>query len=113
MPKASRTPSAAQQQRRHNPLSEEYAPSELKQKSNKKRKADDVPNKEEGFVNSKASRNILQLGQDLAAEDEAEQEANRPAQPNPAFAFERTVEPRWANTTTKRHGDQKTKSSKR
>jgi essential nuclear protein 1 len=87
MPKASRTPSAAQKLR-HNPLSEEYAPSELKQKSNKKRKADDVPNKEEGFVNSKASRNILQLGQDLAAEDEAEQEANRPVQPNPAFAFE-------------------------
>jgi hypothetical protein len=87
MPKASRTPSAAQQ-RRHNPLSEEYAPSELKQKTNKKRKSEDVPNKEDGFVNSKASRNILQLGQDLAAEDEAEQEANRPAQPNPAFAFE-------------------------
>ena len=87
MPKASKGNSAAQQ-RRHNPLSEEYAPSELKQKTNKKRKSEDVTNKEEGFVNSKASRNILQLGQDLAAEDEAEQEANRPAQPNPAFAFE-------------------------
>ena len=81
MPKASKGNSAAQQ-RRHNPLSEEYAPSELKQKTNKKRKSEDVTNKEEGFVNSKASRNILQLGQDLAAEDEAEQEANRPAQPN-------------------------------
>lgn len=87
MPKASRTNSAARE-RRHNPLSEEYAPTELKQKNGKKRKSEDGEKKEESFVDSRASRNILQLGQDLAAEEEAEQEKNRPAQPNPAFAFE-------------------------
>lgn len=87
MPKASR-PNSAARERRHNPLSEEYAPTELKQKAGKKRKSEDGEKKQEGFVDSKASKNILRLGQDLAAEDEAEREASRPAQPNPAFAFE-------------------------
>lgn len=38
-------------------------------------------------MDSKSSRRILDLGQDLADEDEAERKAKRPAAANPAFAF--------------------------
>ncbi|RMX91258.1 hypothetical protein D0867_15035 [Hortaea werneckii] len=95
MPKAQRPGSAsARQERRHNPLSEEYAPTQpLKQKSGKKRKStseEGDQGRHEAYVDSKASRRILNLGQDLAAEDEAEQQAGRPtATPNTAFAFPR------------------------
>ena len=73
---------------RHNPLSEDYLPSQpLKQKAPKKRKSRTAEN-EDGFVDSKASRRILNLGQELADEDDAEAEAARPKDANPAFAFE-------------------------
>ncbi|EGP90414.1 unnamed protein product [Zymoseptoria tritici ST99CH_1A5] len=89
MPKATRSNSIARQERRHNPLSEEYSPTApLKQKNSKKRKTTHGEDGQDGFVDSKASRRILDLGQDLAAEDEAEQQAKRPAVANPAFAFE-------------------------
>jgi essential nuclear protein 1 len=91
MPKA--TTSSARQERRHNPLSDEYAPTApLKQKAGKKRKSAHAGEHQEAYIDSKASRRILDLGQDLAAEDEAERRANQQsaehAQPNPAFAFE-------------------------
>lgn len=86
MPKA--TGSDKRQDRRHNPLSEEYVPSQsIKQKAPKKRKARGEEN-EDHFVDSKASRKILSLGQELADEDDAEAESNRPQGANPAFAFE-------------------------
>lgn len=94
MPKAARSnpTAAARQERRHNPLSEEYAPTApLKQKAGKKRKStEDGNNGGNGYVDSKASRHILNLGQDLAAEDEAEQNSRRTTAPtqNAAFAFE-------------------------
>jgi len=86
MPKA---PAAdRRQERRHNPLSEEYIPSQpLKQKASKKGKSRTAEN-EDTFVDSKASRRILNLGQELADEEDAEAEANKPAAANPAFAFE-------------------------
>ncbi|KAI5368125.1 Putative bystin [Septoria linicola] len=88
MPKAARSTSSARQDRRHNPLSEEYAPTApLKQKNSKKRKSTHEDNAQDGFVDSKSSRRILDLGQDLADEDEAERQAKRPAVANPAFAF--------------------------
>lgn len=90
MPKAARPSSSGRQERRHNPLSEEYAPTNpLKQKAPKRRKQSHGDGEaQDNFVDSKASRNILSLGQDLADEDEAERQAGQPAKPNPAFAFE-------------------------
>ncbi|KAK5698785.1 snoRNA-binding rRNA-processing protein [Elasticomyces elasticus] len=87
MPKTARSNSTARQDRRHNPLSEEYAPSTLKQKSSKKRKQSqtDPTSQEGGYVDSKASRRILDLGQDLAAEDDAERLAKRPATTTSVF----------------------------
>lgn len=87
MPKA---PSGdARQARRHNPLSEEYMPSNpLKQKAPKKRKSPANGEAEDHYVDSKASQRILKIGQDLADEEEAENEALRPKAPNPAFDFE-------------------------
>lgn len=77
------------QERRHNPLSEDYQPSiPQKQKTGKRKKTQADGQDEESYVGSKASRKILKIGQDLADEDEAENEAQRPKAPNPAFAFE-------------------------
>ncbi|KAK7540202.1 Bystin-domain-containing protein [Phyllosticta citricarpa] len=88
MPKATTTVDA-RQARRHNPLADDYAPSNpLKQKAPKKKKSRRDSADAEGFVDSKASRKILQIGQDLANEEEAESNARRPTAPNPAFAFE-------------------------
>nr|POE85065.1 uncharacterized protein c13g1.09 [Quercus suber] len=90
MPKAVRSNSTARQERRHNPLSEEYNPSApLKQKAGKKRKqsqSDGVDHN--GFVDSKASRRILDLGQDLAAEDAAEDKQGNAEVIDTAFSFE-------------------------
>lgn len=95
MPKAARSNSAAaaRQDRRHNPLSEEYSPTApLKQKAGKKRKQSQSEGGDQnGYVDSKSSRRILDLGQDLAAEDEAERAATRPAAPSTAFSFPRDV----------------------
>lgn len=80
-------PSAPQEPkvRRHNPLAEEYAPSEpLKQKNAKRRKSNDVSRDEQNYVDTKASRKILQIGKDLVDEDEIER---KKTQPNPAFDF--------------------------
>ncbi|OQO14432.1 hypothetical protein B0A48_01309 [Cryoendolithus antarcticus] len=89
MPRTSRTQSM-RSDRRHNPLSEEYSPTQpLKQKNSKKRKQPhDTEEAQTGYVDAKASRRILDLGQDLTAEDDAEREAGKPAQANPAFTFE-------------------------
>lgn len=87
MPKAS-SAADARHARRHNPLSEDYAPSNpLKQKAPKKKSAR-AQDEEHGYVDSKASRKILKIGQDLAEEEEAELESRRPKQQNPAFSFD-------------------------
>jgi len=90
MPRVPRAPQAENQ--RHNPLAEEYAPSyPFKQKaSHKKRKSrSDGDNEDDHVIDTKASRKILQIGQELADEDEAQQKrlSSGPA-PNPAFAFD-------------------------
>ncbi|KAK6427129.1 snoRNA-binding rRNA-processing protein [Oleoguttula sp. CCFEE 5521] len=89
MPRTSRTQSM-RSDRRHNPLSEEYSPTQpLKQKNSKKRKQPhDTEESQAGYVDAKASRRILDLGQDLTAEDDAERKAGKPAATNPAFTFE-------------------------
>lgn len=90
MPKTTRSNSVARSDRRHNPLSEEYSPTApLKQKAGKKRKSThSEEHEQDGYVDSKSSRRILDLGQDLAAEDDAETQAKKPLAPNTAFTFE-------------------------
>ncbi|PSN65759.1 Bystin-domain-containing protein [Corynespora cassiicola Philippines] len=88
MPKTPKSPGLRDSQR-HNPLAEEYVPSNpWKQKPAKRRKRSRDENDGEGFVDSKSSKKILELGHDLAEEEELENEARRPKSANPAFNFE-------------------------
>jgi essential nuclear protein 1 len=84
MPKATTPVSAARQARRHNPLEEDLtAIGPLKNKPGKRKSR----HQDEGeqFVDSKASRKILRIGQELADEDAEE---NQLQKPNTAFDFE-------------------------
>ena len=84
MPKATTPVAADRQARRHNPLEHDLtAAGPLKTKSTKRKSLHRED--EERFVDSKASRKILRIGQELADEDEAE---NQVQKPNPAFDFE-------------------------
>lgn len=86
MPKA-HTPATtgSRQPRRHNPLEDDLvATGPLRTKSNK-RKAHKELDDGEKFVDSKSSRKILKIGQELANEDIEETKA---ATPNTAFDFE-------------------------
>ncbi|CAF9930304.1 MAG: snoRNA-binding rRNA-processing protein [Alectoria fallacina] len=70
--------------RRHAPLEEDLTatgPLRLRSKKRKARPEDDG----NGYVDSRSSRKILKIGQDLADE---EQQENVTAAPNPAFTFE-------------------------
>jgi essential nuclear protein 1 len=85
MPKV---PRPAQANGRHNPLAEEYSATQaFKTKAPKKRNRKDE-NEEDNVIDTKASRKILKIGQELADEEEAERKTRFPAPPNPAFAFE-------------------------
>lgn len=90
MPKAPRPTSSGRAERRHDPLSEDYSPTApLKQKAGKKRKQSRAENEEqEGYVDSKASKRILALGQDLAQEDEAEKQSSNSGAVLSNFTFE-------------------------
>jgi len=88
MPKAPKSPGARDQ--RHNPLAEEYAPSDpfrTKAAKRQKRNRDDPP-EEQTVVDAKSSRRILDIGRELQEEDERENQARRPTAPNAAFDFE-------------------------
>lgn len=88
MPKVPKSPGGRDSQR-HNPLTEDYVPSQpLKQKSAKRKKNAKDDDESERFVDSKSSRKILKIGQDLVEEDEQEQNARRVPAANPAFAFD-------------------------
>lgn len=76
---------------RHNPLSEEYSPSQpFKQKAPKKRKRPEED--ETAVIDTKASRQILRIGRELEEEDAEERRAalgqGQEAQSNPAFEFD-------------------------
>jgi essential nuclear protein 1 len=67
-------------------LAQEYSPyQQLKQKAPKKRKQRDDDDLAENVVDSKASRKIISLGQDLADEDQAERQARYVSGANQAF----------------------------
>jgi essential nuclear protein 1 len=89
MPKAPKSPGAGVQQR-HNPLAEEYAPSDpWKQKPAKRQKrAKDDKDDTQNFVDSKSSRKILDIGRELEEEDERESRVRPQEGANPAFDFE-------------------------
>lgn len=90
MSKVARSVSRTRKERQHNPLSEEYsATASLKQKTGKKRKqSHEDEASQTGYVDSKSSRRILDLGQDLAAEEQAERQPREPAAKTDAFSFE-------------------------
>lgn len=69
--------------RHHQPLSDDIiSTGPLSAKSKKKAKVEDD---EDRYVDSRASRKILKIGQDLIDEEEEE---NKAAIPNPAFNFD-------------------------
>ncbi|KAF2403240.1 Bystin-domain-containing protein [Trichodelitschia bisporula] len=73
----------------HRPLADEYSPAvQFKQKAPKKRKSRQDEETEEHVINTKASRKILRIGQDLADEDAEEQNAKYVPTHNPAFDFQ-------------------------
>jgi essential nuclear protein 1 len=87
MPKAPKSPGAREQ--RHNPLAEEYAPSDpWKQKPAKRQKRTKDDQAQDKYVDSKSSRKILDIGRELEEEDERETRVQRPDGANPAFDFE-------------------------
>merc|ERR1712093_533768 len=83
MPKATTPISGSRQGRRHNPLETDLTATPLKIKGEKRKSR----HQDEGdqFVDSKASRKILRMGQELA-DDDVEENSVQPA--NKAFDFE-------------------------
>lgn len=95
MPKA--TSSRAAAARRHNPLAEDITSAgQVRAQTNKKGKSRSQNDEEENengqrFIDAKMSRKILQIGQELADEDEAETKRAMglgETKPNPAFEFD-------------------------
>lgn len=87
MPKV--PPRDTRPERRHNPLSEDYLPKFAeKQRTPKRKKSNADGHNDESFVDSKASRKILKIGQDLADEDAEERRALQAPEPNRAFEFD-------------------------
>ena len=85
MPKA--VSPAARMARRHNPLDEDLLARNMpKQKAPKRKSASEV-DAEQGFVDAKASRRILQLGRELDAEGDEAEEAAADKQKADAFGF--------------------------
>jgi essential nuclear protein 1 len=81
-------PSTARQPAHNVSLAQEYSPTQpLKQKPAKRRKTNEEK-PEDAYVDSRASRKILKIGQGLIEEVEAETQPARPAEPNPAFSFD-------------------------
>ncbi len=76
--------SRSKSQSRHLPLEDEILRTGLLRNKSKKRKARS-DTEDGGYVDSRSSRKILKIGQDLADEEEKE---NAKGAPNPAFTFE-------------------------
>jgi essential nuclear protein 1 len=88
MPKATTPVSATRQGRRHNPLEADLTAT-VSQKSKLGKRKSRHQDEGDQFVDSKASRRILKIGQELADEDEEE---NQVQKPNAAFDFESRFE---------------------
>lgn len=78
MPKATTPKAARGEGRRHNPLEDDIvATGVLKSKSGKRKSKDADGETQDGFVDPRASRNILRMGREFAEEEEA----NKPKPP--------------------------------
>lgn len=87
MPKAT-TPTAGRGARRHNPLEDDItATGILRNKPSKKQSKGDNDD-EESFVDSRASKNILRIGRELAEEDNAEKSNAMPAPTVDTFGYD-------------------------
>jgi len=94
MPKANSSRAAAA--RRHNPLADDITSAghlRTQTKKGKNRSQEEGEDGENGqrFIDAKMSRKILQIGQELADEDEAERKVAMgmsETKPNPAFEFD-------------------------
>ena len=76
--------SRSRSQRRHAPLEQDLtATAPLRARSKKRKARPEV--EDHGYVDSRSSRKILKIGQDLVDEEHQE---NLASAPNPAFAFE-------------------------
>jgi essential nuclear protein 1 len=84
MPKAATSVAEARQLRRHNPLEDDLLATGPLRSKPSKRKSGKQEDSEENYVDSRASRNILRIGQELADEEE---EIQRIPKPNTAFDF--------------------------
>ena len=82
---ASHTAPGSKQFRHQNPLSEDLAATGLLRTKAKKRKAGREDDAGDGFVDARASRKILKIGQELVEE---EKEASKDTHPSTAFTFE-------------------------
>lgn len=90
MPRVPKSPGV--QGQRHNPLAEEYLPSDpYKTKPKRSKRAKSDMDDEQGYVDSKSSRKILEIGRELADEDERETQRGAPKAANPAFDFEQRL----------------------
>ena len=91
MPRVSKSPGVRDQ--RHNPLAEEYLPSDpYRNKAVKRQKRTKTDQEDEqGYVDSKSSRKILEIGRELEEEDERENQRAAPKGANPAFDFEKRL----------------------
>ena len=84
--------SVSRNNRHSKPLADEIASTGLLSEKSKKRKAKHEDADEDArYVDSKLSRKILKIGQDLADEDEVEEAEI--ARPNPAFTFDSRLPP--------------------
>lgn len=90
MPRVPKSPGVRGE--RHNPLAEEYLPSDPYKTKTKRTKRTKTEQEEgQGYVDSKSSRRILEIGRELEEEDERENQSGAPKGANPAFDFEKRL----------------------
>ena len=77
MPKAT-TPTASSRQRRHNPLEDDMVATGVLRTKSGKKKSKSGKDEEENFVDSRASKNILRMGRELAEEENPTRIAPKP-----------------------------------
>lgn len=77
--------SVSRKDRRHNPLSEDIAATGPLKSKSAKRKAKQLGDEDDKYVDSRSTRKILKIGHDLL---EDEKEESRVFPPNRAFSFE-------------------------
>lgn len=104
MPKAT-TPTAGRPARRHNPLEDDIVATGVLRTKPAKRKSKDVEDADESFVDSKASKNILRIGRELAEEENAERAASMPEPTVDNFGYDSRFDDAAADEEGKTYDD--------